>query len=610
MPRAPLHRLIVLLACLLALGCARSSDPDQAHHAASTKVLRYALPAAEVGFDPVQISDIYSRTVTSNIFESLLTYDYLARPAVLRPLVAQALPEVTDNFTTFTFRIRPGIYFADDPAFKGQRREVVAEDFAYMLKRIHDPQWRSPFAADLEQDQILGLAQLRKAAQEPGKSFDYDAPVEGLKVLDRYTLRIKLAQPRPRFAENFAGASTAAMAREVVQRYGQDIMAHPVGTGPFKLVQWQRGLKIVLERNPSFREQIFDAQPAADNAAGQQMAKALAGKRLPLLDRVELSIVQEAQPRWLTFLNGGLDTITLPGEFAAQAVSAGGLTPVLAKRGIRMQRLAQPDLIYTQFNMEDPLVGGYTPEKVALRRAIALAYDTAMEIRLIRKGLAVPARGFFAPTTTGHDLTPASPIGEYDPAKAKALLDMFGYIDRDGDGWRETPQGAPLILRFSTTSEVSIRAYNEQWERALRAIGLRVQFEPGLFPAQMSNVRAGNYSMWSQAFLLGSPNPEAMFALADGASVGGANTSRFDLPAYNALMLQQRDLPDGAQRQALLNQANQLLAAYVPMKPHVHRVAVYLAHPWVVGYQVHPFAQASFWRYVDIDIAAKQAATR
>src|SRR5215207_487150 len=107
--------------------------------ASPEKVLRYAFQVAETGFDPAQISDIYSRIVTAHLFDSLLTYDYLARPFLLKPLVAAAMPEVSADFRTFTFKLRPGIFFADDPAFKGRRRELVADDYVYSFKRFYDP---------------------------------------------------------------------------------------------------------------------------------------------------------------------------------------------------------------------------------------------------------------------------------------------------------------------------------------------------------------------------------------------------------------------------------------------------------------------------------------
>ncbi|HKX94664.1 MAG TPA: ABC transporter substrate-binding protein, partial [Methylibium sp.] len=168
---------------------------------AAPKTLKVAFPVAETGFDPAQINDLYSRTVTPHIFEGLYHYDHLARPAKIKPLTAAAMPEVSADFRRFTIRVQPGIYFADDPAFGGKRRELVAEDYVYSLKRFADPALKSPVWTSLEQESLTGLAALRREALESKRPFDYDRPVEGLRALDRYTLQIQLDQPRPRFIE-------------------------------------------------------------------------------------------------------------------------------------------------------------------------------------------------------------------------------------------------------------------------------------------------------------------------------------------------------------------------------------------------------------------------
>ncbi|MDQ3188128.1 MAG: ABC transporter substrate-binding protein, partial [Pseudomonadota bacterium] len=212
------------------------------------KVFRWAFNAAETGFDPAQISDLYSNYVVANIFEAPLQYDFLARPAVLKPRTAAAMPEISSDFRTMTVRIRSGIFFQEDAAFNGKRRELVAADYVYQLKRVADPRWKSPLWPTVESAKVLGLAELRKEAQ-PSRSFDYDREIDGARVLDRFTFQIRLAEPSPRFYENLSDARVfGAVAREVVEAYPNDIMGHPVGTGPFRLAQWKRSSRIVLER--------------------------------------------------------------------------------------------------------------------------------------------------------------------------------------------------------------------------------------------------------------------------------------------------------------------------------------------------------------------------
>jgi ABC-type transport system substrate-binding protein len=216
-----------------------STTPAEAE--AGIKTLRAVFPSAETGFDPAQVQDLYSRTIIAHIFDAPLDFDYMARPARLRTDTAIAMPEVSTDHRTFTFRIRPGIYFQDDPAFKGERRELVAADYVYSWKRIYDPRWKSPMLFVLENSKVVGLTELRAAALKGRRPFDYMTEVEGLRTLDRYPSVCGSAEPNPRMLYSFADASLfGAIAREVVEAYGDDIMAHPVGTGPFRLVAWRR----------------------------------------------------------------------------------------------------------------------------------------------------------------------------------------------------------------------------------------------------------------------------------------------------------------------------------------------------------------------------------
>ncbi len=576
--------------------------------APALKRLRVAFPTAETGFDPAQVSDLYSGTVIAHIIEPPYTYDYLARPAQMRPLTAAALPEVSADFRSFTVRIRPGIYFADDPAFGGQRRELVAADYAYAIRRHFDPRYKSPHRAGLAESQVLGLQALYEAALKTRQPFDYDSPVPGLQLLDRYTLRIQLGKPDPRFAYALTSVNLAgAVAHEVVAHYAEDLMAHPVGTGPFKLVQWRRSSLIALERNPGFRDMRFEAQPAADDAAGQAIAQRLRGQRLPLVDRLEFSIIEGAQPGWLSFLSGDLDVTGVPAEFVSSAWVQGQPAPHLAKRGIRVERVPRADVTYTYFNMQDPVVGGYSPAKVALRRAISLAYDTEAEIRLVRRGQAIAAQGMVTPQTYGFDASARSGMSDFDPARAKALLDLYGYTDRNQDGWREQPDGSPLVLRYPTGGDEGSRPFNELWRKCMHAVGLRIEFDYGQWGSQLKQAQAGKLMMWTLGSSASTPDGQDALTSAYGPLKGSDNFSNFDLPAFNQLFERMTALPDGPERLALFAQARRLLAAWMPIKAHTHRIRLAAIQPWLIGYRDHPFLR-DFGRYVDIDAATQPPA--
>jgi ABC-type transport system substrate-binding protein len=566
------------------------------------KVLRYAFPTGETGFDPAQVTDLYSNTVLAHIFEAPLEYEYLAQPARVRTNTAAAMPEISADFRHFVFRIKPGIYFADDPAFKGQRRELTAHDYVYTIKRHYDPRWKSGKLYQFESERILGLSELRRELIAAKKPFDYEREVEGLRALDRYRFEVKLALPSPRFHQLFTDPGVSgAMAREVVEFYGDRISEHPVGTGPFRLAEWRRSSRIVLTRNPTYREVLYDEHAPAGDARRGAIAAKLKGRRMPLVDRVEVSVIEEPQPRWLSFLGDEQDIVErIPDHFCEQAVPNGQLAPYLVKRGIQLVRYQRNDVSVSYFAMEHPVVGGYTPDKVALRRAISLAVDIEREIRLARYGQAIPAQSHVAPQVWGYNPAFKSAMSEFDRAKARALLDLYGYVDRDGDGFRERPDGSPLTIEYATQPDKTFRDLYEQWDINMKAIGIRIVPVIGQWSEHLKASRAGKLMMWGVAWS-GGPDGETFLNLGYGPNKGQSNHARFDLPAYNAVFERQRVLPDGPERAALLEEAKRLMVAYMPYKVHVHRIWNDLSQPWVTGYHRNVFVR-EFWKYVDVDM--------
>jgi len=582
---------------LLALALVLAGAPALA---APQKVLRYAFEVAETNFDPQFVSDVYSNIVNQAMFDAPYTYDYLARPLKLRPNTATAMPEISADGRTYTIHIKPGIYFTDDPAFGGKKRELVAADYIYSLKRILDPKVRASQIAEIEPF-VEGAEEAASAARKSNR-FDYDAPVEGLKVLDRYTFQVKLREPNYVFLYNFADCRIAcAVAREVVERHPGDMGSHPVGTGPFRLVFWKRTAKMILERNPGYREEYFDASPAPGDAEGQAILARFKGRRLPMIDRVEVSVIEETQPRWLSFLNEEVDFLfLLPEEFAYQAIPGNRLAKNLARRGIRMQQVPALDVTYNFFNMNDPTVGGYAPENVALRRAISLAYKTNDEIDVIRKGQAIAADTPYAPGVAGYDPHFHTSAGEYDVAKARALLDMYGYKDVNGDGWREMPDGKPLVVRFSSTPTARDQQYDDLWKRSLDDIGIRLEVVKGKWPDILRAARLGKVQFWQLGGSATSPDADTWLSSLWSKNRDG-NMARFNLPQYDKLYEQAKRTPDGPERTHLYQEMARLVAVYVPWKVNTHRIRTDMWYPAVIGYRKSPIAQYNFWKYIDID---------
>lgn len=584
-----------LAACLIGAAAA-----PQALSQGAPKVLRYAFLIAETGFDPVQINDYYSSIILSQIFDPPYTYDFLSRPAKVKPNTAAGMPEVSADGLTWTIRLQPGITFSDDPAFNGRKRELTAQDYVYSLKRHFDPRSKSPNVY-LVDKLIVGMDPLRQAALKGGR-FDYDREVEGLRALDRYTYRIRLTEPSPNLLYYLTHCNLmCAVAREVIEAAGDKSMERPVGTNAFRLAQWKRSSRMVLERNPNYREDFYDEQPPEGDAIKQAIAAKLKGRKLPMVDRVEVYVIEEPQPRWLAFVNAEHDLIDrVPAEYINLAIPNGKLAPNLARQGIQADRVTDLDLTFFYFGMENPVVGGYTPEKVALRRAIALGYDVENAIRQIYRGQAIPAQSTVPPGSFGHDATLVGPLAEYSPARAKALLDTFGYVDKDGDGYREMPDGTRLAIEVASPPDSQSKIVDEVWRRSMERIGVRVEFRKAKWPELLRESRAGRLMIWNLGWISSIPDADPFYQILYGPNAGQSNHSRFNHPGWNRLFEQAKVLPDGPERSALFRDMDKLFFAYAPMRPIAHRITTGLMQPWLIGYQRHPVLR-EFWKYVDID---------
>jgi ABC-type transport system substrate-binding protein len=586
-----------LAIALLFTGGSHAATAAADADARAGKTLHLFLSTSETGLDPAVASDLASLNLMENVFDPLLRYDYLARPVKLQGNTARGLPKVEDGGRSYTFQLQPGIFFTPDPAFKGKPREVTAQDYVYSLTRLYDPNLKSPWLFLLE-DKLVGDAALKAR-------FSYDTPIAGLQALDKYTLRIRLNGVDPNFLFYLAMPATGVVAREVAEAYpaaGQ-FGNHPVGTGPFMIKEWKRSDKIVLQANPTFRKSLFHTEPAALAAlppADQAIATALEGRQLPLVQRIEVRIVEEYQSRMLGFLKGEFDYLEqVPESLTDMVLDHGKLKPELATKGITLDRFPVLQTYYMWMNMEDPVLGGYTRDKLALRRAIALSYNSREDIALLKKGLALPAQSPLPPNVLGYDKNYRSPVG-YDPALARALLDRYGY-KLGADGFRHQPDGTPLILSMHTEANMVGRLRDELWRRNLNAIGLRVEFKSDKKTEIIKASRLGKVQMFETNWVADFPDGDNFMQLLYGGNVGRANYARFNLPDYNKRYEEARLLSDTPRRRSLYFDMSQLIHAYTPWVLLTHPISADLQQPWLKNYRRHPVEFTS-WRYLDVDM--------
>ncbi len=255
--------------------------------------------------------------------------------------------------------------------------------------------------------------------------------------------------------------------------------------------------------------------------------------------------------------------------------------------------------------MEDPVVGGYAPEKIALRRAMIMGFNTEEMIKVWWQGQALVATQPIPPGVAGHNpgFVARQP---YDPAAAKALLDKFGYVDRDKDGWRDLPDGKPLTVTMASTPTGRDRERDELWKKNMTALGIRIDFLKQKWPDLLKMGRAGKLQMWPVGWINTYGEGDAFMQLLYSKNIGQSNYSRFALPEYDELYRKSKRVPDGPERNALYRKMAELVAAYNPWDLGVYRIENTLVRPWVLGYKKHVNLEHA-WKYLDVDVARQKA---
>jgi oligopeptide transport system substrate-binding protein len=564
---------------VLASACSPGKDPGNTY--------RGALIANLKTFDPAQASDSYSNQSQFQVYECLYEYKYLARPYEIQPCLAASLPEISADGLVYTIRVRTDIEFQDDPAFPGGKgRKINARDFVYSIKRLSDVRTQT-YGWWIFDGKVKGLNEFRAASEKLPPLPDsvhpdlYDQEVAGLRAPDDSTVRIELTRPYPYFKYILAMPYAAFVAHEAVEHYGPEFLNHPVGTGPYRLTEWRRGLRLTFERNPKYRHGFYPTEgSAADSAAG---LLADAGKPLPFIDRAELHIFNETQPMWLNFLRGNLDRSSIPKDNYSQAVTPErGLSASIRERGIVLDRMWQLDLTYICFNMIDPVLGrGSAGRK--LRQAMALAYDVETVIDRFYNGRGIRAQSLIPPELAGFDSAFRSPYGKYDPARARRLLAEAGY-----PGGRGLPE-----LAFLTVASTEARQRGEHFAQNMAAIGIKIKVESCTWPEYLERLQVSKFQLVGASWMADYPDPENFLQLLYGPNKPpGENNASYQNDEYDRLFEAMTRLQDGPERMAIIRRMKEVAAEDAPWIFAVHRVAEILSYQRVGNLKPHAVAES------------------
>jgi ABC-type transport system substrate-binding protein len=574
-------RLLGVAALLLFTGCNPGGAPGN--------VYRGALISNLKTFDPAQASDSYSNQSQFQIYEALYEYKYLARPYDIQPCLAAALPEISADGKVYTLRVRTDIEFQDDPAFPGGKgRRITAHDFVYSIKRLTDIRTQT-YGWWIFDGKVAGLNDFRTASEKLPPLPDsvhpalYDREVAGLRALDDSTVRIELTRPFPYFKYILAMPYAALVAHEAVDAYGPEFLNHPVGTGPYVLKEWRRGLRLTFVRNPKYRHGFYPSEgTAADSAAG---LLADAGKPLPFIDRAELYIYNETQPMWLNFLRGNLDRSSIPKDNYSQAVTpARSLRSEFAQKGIRMTRVWQLDLTYICFNMLDPVLG----KNRKLRQAMQLGYDVETVIDRFYNGRGIRAQSLVPPELAGYDSTFRSPFGEYNPVRARKLLAEAGFPGG---------KGLPEFV-FLTVSSTEARQRGEHFAQNMAAIGIKVKVESCTWPEYLERMQVSKFQLVGASWMADYPDPENFLQLLYGPNKPpGENNASYQNSEYDKLFDHMTRLQDGPERSAIIGRMKAIAAEDAPWIFAVHRVAEVLSYQRMGNMKPHAVAESPIKYY-------------
>ena len=579
------------LLVLLVLGAWLYRQYNKPSQPTEEKVLNIVHRLGVKGIDPARAEDHPSACEIARVYEGLLEYHYLKQPYELVPNLAAAMPTISPNGLVYTFKIRQGVKFHDDPCFpNGQGRELVAEDFVFAIKRVADPQVQSA-GFSMFADKIKGLDAWRKQCMDA--PADYAALIEGLKALDPYTLQFTLTKPFPQFLYVLAMHFCYAVPQEAVAYYGPEFMNHPVGTGPFLLKEFKpQANKLVYHRNPHFRQKLF---PKDASQQFEHLLKDYAGKPLPFVDKLVVHIIPEQQPCQLKFYKGQIDYIGLgKDDYNAVLTTENELTPAMKAKGIHLAHGPSLSTYYIVFNHALPLLGN----NLKLRRAMSLAYDRETMNKLFYNNTSLLAQSILPPGLAGYQADYVNPYGAYDVSKAKQLLAEAGYPGG---------QGLPVIT-LDTPNTTRFRQLSEHFARCMQAIGIKVKVVPNPWPELLRKVNKKACMLHASAWVADYPDALQMLQLFYGPNKNSSfNGSNFDNQAYNVLYERASVMADSPARTQLYEQMNQMAAEQVPMIYTVHKTVHILHHSWLKNYILTDFDSYGQDQYLDVDMQEKQA---
>ncbi len=582
--------LVPLVACSPGENAVAKAVPGQ-------KAFRYSLDSAPTSLDPVRASTLYANQIVVNLYDTLYAYKYLQRPYELKPLLAEAMPDISADGLVYTIRLKQGVHFIDDIAFPdGRGREVIADDFVYSLQRHFDPATR-PGGTWLWQGRIEGLDDWKKTGS------DYAQPVSGLRALDRYTVQIKLTKPYPQLVDTLAQGFSGIVPHEAVEHYGREFSVNPVGSGPFHLVSYDT-TKAVLLPNPAFRQEPVDLVFEGYNSdtQGQYGIDIIEGRSPPFLDRLEIAFIKEGSARWSSFTKDNeIQYAGLPNEQVNRVLAS--TVPVILKpeyaERYHMRSALEAGFVFSAFNMDFPEFG-YNENPVreqrnhALRCAIIKGFDWRSRNDSWYSNLGVIFPGVIPPAVPEYDTTLSAASVSYDPEGARTLL--------AANNWNA--ENLPVLV-YGTTPGPTSRLFYEQFRAWMKRIGYppeNIQLKTYATFGDIAKAwRNSELPLISKGWGLDYPDAENTLQLFYGPNGSpGSNDGNYNNPEYDDMFRQASVMQPSPERTALYRHMNRLIINDCAAITGLSRRGIALWHKNVIALPDRNFVGGRFLKYVDI----------
>ena len=583
-----LHRFQLKIHCLLmavltlTVAVATSSCRDEKEIDDNSRVIRLNSSDRIKSLDPALGSDSASMKMIAVLYDTLLQYDYMARPYKLIPSMLSEMPDLSDDQLRYHFTLR------DDLIFPHNRQAISSRDVAFSILRIADGRLHSPLYW-MYRGKIAGIDEFnRRTGTLPAGDFSpYETGIDGIKIINSREFEITLTRPDPRFLYMLALPFSGVVCRTSAEALNNNLNDQPIGSGPFILARQIKDYRLEFVRNEDYRLEYF---PQAENPADRM-------RRLPLADKIICSIIKQNQSSWLMFLQGELDMSLVDKDGFDAVFSGSKLNPALQKRGIRVIQRPEFEIRYIGFNFTDPKLG----RNPALRKAISLAYNPESRVDFFN-GQLLEANSPLPDGVSGFDASYRNPYQGQNIELAKKYLVEAGY-----PGGIDPESNEPLKLNFDLNgSSSSQRQLGEMFASDLRKIGIEIEICLNNSPRFFQKLRQGQMQLFRISWVGDYPDGENFLQLFFSGNAGGANRAFFSDAEFDLLYRRAVRLNDSPERNSLYRSMVELVNEHVVWIYEGYPVANELAHEWISNYYPHDFA-FSRWKYIGVDMVRKQA---